>query len=1188
MKKFNEYNGLLNLSDINKEILDKWDKHSLFETSMKLREGCPTFVFYEGPPSANGMPGIHHVMARTIKDIVCRYKTMKGYHVKRKAGWDTHGLPVELGVEKNLGITKEDIGKKISVDEYNEACRKEVMKYTKEWTDLTHKMGYWVDLDNPYITYDSKYIESVWWLLKQLYDKGYLYKGYTIQPYSPAAGTGLSTHELNQPGCYRDVKDTTATALFEIAEPYEKLKGWGKACFMAWTTTPWTLPSNTALCVGPAFTYAAVRTFNPYTGEKITVILAKDLIPAYFKKEGENADLDSYKQGDKVIPYKVVGEWKGSELVGIKYRQLMPWVKPVEKLDEHSPEAIKEYAAMNPSKVFESHNSKFVEVEEMAFRVIPGDYVTIDDGTGIVHIAPTFGADDAKVAKISGIPPLFMIDKSGETRPMVDLTGRYFPIDELDPEFVKLCVNVEEYGRHAGDYVKNAYDPKFNQDGKYDTKAAESEEDLNVVLSIELKKDGKAFRIEKHVHNYPHCWRTDKPVLYYPLDSWFIRTTAARDNLINLNQNIKWKPASTGSGRFGKWLENLQDWNLSRSRYWGTPLPIWRTDDGKEEICIGSYSELSNEIDKSVKAGIMKNNPLTAKGYKPGDQTSANYEKVDLHRPYVDDIILVSPSGKPMKRETDLIDVWFDSGAMPYAQIHYPFENKELLDSKEVYPADFIAEGVDQTRGWFFTLHAIAGMIFDSVAFKAVISNGLVLDKNGNKMSKRLGNAIDPFDNIEKFGSDPVRWYMISNSSPWDNLKYDETGVAEVSRKLFATLYNTYKFFALYANVDGFTGAEKQLPLSSRPEIDRWILSLLNSLVAEVTSALDDYELTRAARAIDVFVNDNLSNWYVRLNRKRFWAGEMDNDKLSAYQTLYACLKTVAQLIAPFAPFYSDRLYSDLVGPCMEGDGYASVHTSDFPVSDPALTDASLEKRMALAQKITSNVLALRRKMNIKVRQPLQTLLVPVVDAGQEDAVKALENLIKAEVNVKDLKIVNDEESGLVKKIKADFKKLGPRYGKIMKQLGNAISSMSQQQIHALEKNGAFIFEDIEGKPEITLDDVEIVAEDIPGWLVANDGDVTVALDVTLTPELKKEGMARELINRIQNLRKTTGFEITDKIEVELTDIPEIRDAVEAYRDYIGGQILANNIRLVSGIADEDASDLDIDGVEAKVRISKS
>ncbi|MDE6794614.1 MAG: isoleucine--tRNA ligase, partial [Muribaculaceae bacterium] len=1114
-KKFKEYSKQLNLSDINKEMLQIWDDHSLFEASMKEREGCPTFVFYEGPPSANGMPGIHHVMARTIKDIVCRYKTMKGFHVKRKAGWDTHGLPVELGVEKSLGITKEDIGKKISVDEYNAACRREVMKYTKEWTDLTHKMGYWVDLEHPYITYDNKYIESIWWLLGQLYDKGYLYKGYTIQPYSPAAGTGLSSHELNQPGCYRDVKDTTATALFKIVEPKEEMTGWGEPCFMAWTTTPWTLPSNTALCVGPSFDYVALRTYNPYTGEKITVVMAEVLVDSYFKKEGAEADIDSYKPGDKIVPYRKVGKWKGSELVGIHYRQLMPWVKPTEKLDDLSADYVKSYAASHPDKIFECGNDKFVEISEEAFRVIPGDYVTTDDGTGIVHIAPTFGADDAKVAKAAGVPPLYLINKRGETRPMVDLTGKYYTLDELAPEFVEKCVNVEEYKRHAGDWVKNAYDPQFTVDGKWDEKASEKAEDLNIVLCMEMKKAGEAFRIEKHVHNYPHCWRTDKPVLYYPLDSWFIRSTAARDRLIELNSEIKWKPASTGSGRFGKWLENLQDWNLSRSRYWGTPLPIWRSEDGREEIIITSYEQLYNEIEKSVAAGVMEKNPLKEKGFVPGDYSQENYDKIDMHRPYVDDVVLVSASGKPMKRELDLIDVWFDSGSMPYAQIHYPFENKEILDSKEVYPADFIAEGVDQTRGWFFTLHAIAGMVFDSVAYKAVISNGLVLDKKGNKMSKRLGNAIDPFDNIERFGSDPVRWYMISNSSPWDNLKYDENGVGEVSRKLFATLYNTYKFFAQYANVDGFTGAEAEVPTSERPEIDRWILSLLNTLVKEVTEALDDYEPTKAARAIEDFVNDNLSNWYVRLNRKRFWAGEMDADKLSAYQTLYTCLKTVALLMAPFAPFYSDRLYTDLVEPSLEGNGYASVHTVEFPVSDSALIDGDLEERMRLAQIITSNVLALRRKVNLKVRQPLQTLLIPVVDAKQRQAIEALEDLIKAELNIKELKVVDNEESGLVKRVKADFKKLGPKYGKIMKQLGKAITEMCQKDIATLEKEGEFKFAALPGEPVVTLEDVEVIPEDVPGWLVANDGNVTVALDVTVTPELKNEGMARELINRI-------------------------------------------------------------------------
>lgn len=1184
-KKFKEYSSQLSLSDVNKEMLEIWDRNALFEASMTEREGCPSFVFYEGPPSANGMPGIHHVMARTIKDITCRFKTMRGYQVKRKAGWDTHGLPVELGVEKTLGITKEDIGKKISVDEYNAACRREVMKYTKEWTDLTHKMGYWVDLDNPYITYDNRYIESVWWLLAQLYKKGYLYKGYTIQPYSPAAGTGLSSHELNQPGCYRDVKDTTATALFEIADPKPEMSGWGKPCFMAWTTTPWTLPSNTALCVGPKFDYVAVRTFNPYTGEKITAVLCETLLPAYFKKEGAERPLEEYKQGDKIVPYRIVGRWKGTDLVGMHYRQLMPWVKPVEKLDDNSPEWVKNYAQSNPAKVFAVDTDNFVECADEAFRVIPGDYVTTDDGTGIVHIAPTFGADDAKVAREAGIPPLFMINKKGETRPMVDLKGRYYTIDELAPEFLDRCVDKALYERHAGDYVKNAYDPQFSPGGKYDEAAASKAEDLNIVLCMEMKQAGTAFRIEKHLHNYPHCWRTDKPVLYYPLDSWFIRTPKARERLIELNGTIKWKPASTGSGRFGKWLENVQDWNLSRSRYWGTPLPIWRSADGKEEICIGSYAELYDEIEKAVVAGVMKSNPLKEKGFVPGEMTAENYDRFDVHRPYVDEIILVSPTGKPMHRELDLIDVWFDSGAMPYAQIHYPFENKEALESGKVYPADFIAEGVDQTRGWFFTLHAIAGMVFDSVAYKAVISNGLVLDKNGNKMSKRLGNAVDPFDNIERFGSDPVRWYMISNSQPWDNLKYDEAGVAEVARKLFATLHNTYKFFALYANVDGFTGAKPEVPASERPEIDRWILSLLSSLVKEVTAALDDYEPTRAARAIEEFVGDNLSNWYVRLNRKRFWAGTMTTDKLSAYQTLFTSLKTVALLMAPFAPFYSDRLYSDLIAPSAEGDGYASVHLARFPQPDESLIDLKLEQRMRLAQDLTSAVLALRRKVNIKVRQPLQTLLVPVVDAAQRADIEAIAPLVMNEVNVKEIKIVDNEESGLVKRVKADFKKLGPRFGKIMKDLGKAISTMEQKDIAEFEKNGEFTFRNLPGEPTVTLDDVEIIPEDIPGWLVANDGNLTVALDVTITDSLRDEGLARELVNRIQNIRKARDFDITDKVIVTISDAPEVRKAVEAFGRYIATQVLAGE--LIVGDPGADAAELDIDGLKVFVRVER-
>lgn len=1182
-KRFPEYNSPLNLSETNKEILKIWDAHNLFEASMREREDGPSFVFYEGPPSANGKPGIHHMMARTIKDIFCRYKTMQGYCVRRKAGWDTHGLPVELAVEKSLGITKEDIGKKISVDDYNAACRREVMKYTAEWTDLTHKMGYWVDLDDPYITYDNRYIESVWHLLGELYRKGYLYKGYTIQPYSPAAGTGLSSHELNQPGCYRDVKDTTATALFTILDPKEEMTGWGTPCFMAWTTTPWTLPSNTALCVGPKFEYVAVRTYNPYTADKITVVMARELVKAYFKPEGEKGDMDSYKKGDKVLPYRIQGSWKGAELTGMRYEQLMPWVKPLFKVDDNSTKEVKGYAATHPDKCFSVRNDNFVEAADLAFRVIEGDYVTIDDGTGIVHIAPTFGADDAKVAKAAGIPSLFMINLKGETRPMVDFQGKYYLLKDCNETFVEKCVDVELYSRYQGKYVKNAYEPRFNVGGKYDAKAAEKAEDLNVELSIELKVAGKAFRIEKHMHNYPHCWRTDKPVIYYPLDSWFIRTTAARDTLIDLNKNIKWKPAATGSGRFGKWLENLQDWNLSRSRYWGTPLPIWRTEDGLEEIIISDFTQLSSEIDKAVEAGLMKENPITAKGFKPGVYTKENYELFDIHRPYVDEIILLSPSGKPMRRETDLIDVWFDSGAMPYAQCHYPFEHKEDLESGKIYPADFIAEGVDQTRGWFYTLHAIAGMVFNSVAYKAVISNGLVLDKNGNKMSKKLGNAIDPFNNIERFGSDAVRWYMIENSQPWDNIKYDEEGVAEVSRKFFATLQNTYKFLALYANVDDFDPNTPQVPLAERPEIDRWILSLLNTLVKDVTADLDDYEPTKAARAISAFVGDNLSNWYVRLNRKRFWGGTMNADKLAAYQTLYTCLKTVALLMAPFAPFYADRLYNDLTA---LGGEYNSVHLALFPTADEAAIDPALERRMALAQIITSNVLALRRKVNIKVRQPLAVLMIPAVDREQMDAIEAIKDLVAAEVNVKELRITPPGRSELVKRIKADFKKLGPRFGKIMKDLSKAINTMLQEDIARLENEGSFTFSNLQGEPVITLDDVEIIPEDVPGWIVANEGNVTVALDITLTPELKAEGMARELVNRIQNLRKAMGLEITDRINVILSRTPETEQALTSFRNYIATQVLADSLELSYTLAD-NATDLDIDGLIVKALVNK-
>lgn len=1140
--KFAEYNRF-NLSEINKEVLRQWNAGNLFEQSMATREGCPSFVFYEGPPSANGMPGIHHVMARTIKDIFCRYKTMKGFHVKRKAGWDTHGLPVELGVEKALGITKEDIGKKISVDEYNAACRREVMKYTKEWSTLTNSMGYWVDLDNPYITYDNRYIESVWWLLGQLYNKGYLYKGYTIQPYSPAAGTGLSTHELNQPGCYRDVKDTTCVAQFLCTDPADYMQGCGKVYFLAWTTTPWTLPSNTALAVGPEITYNVVRTYNPYSGEKETVVLADALMGHFFNPKANEIAFDDYKKGDKLIPFEVVKTVKGKELVGLHYEQLIPW--------------------MNPG--------------EGAFVVIPGDYVTTEDGTGIVHIAGTFGADDLRVSRQNNVPPLTLIDRDGNIRPMVDLRGRFFPIEDLDPKFVEERVDVKAYSPWAGKYVKNAYD----------TSKTDADETLDVELAMWLKQEGKVFKIEKHVHSYPHCWRTDKPVLYYPLDSWFIRTTAARERLMELNNSIKWKPASTGAGRFGKWLENLQDWNLSRSRYWGTPLPIWRTDDGKEEICISSVEQLYNEIEKAVEAGIMKENPYKAKGFVPGDYAKENYEKIDLHRPYVDDIVLVSASGRPMHRETDLIDVWFDSGAMPYAQIHYPFENKEGLDSGELYPADFIAEGVDQTRGWFFTLHAIAGMVFDSIAYKAVISNGLVLDKDGNKMSKRLGNAVNPFSTIEEFGSDPVRWYMIANSSPWDNLKFDTEGVREVARKLFATLYNTYSFLALYANVDGFTGAEPQVPVANRPEIDRWILSLLNTLVKDVEEALDDYEPTKAARAINTFVNDNLSNWYVRLNRKRFWGGEMTEDKLAAYQTLHTCLTTVAQLMAPFAPFFADKLYQDLTAPALEAAGKepVSVHLSIFPKADAALIDKDLETRMNLAQIITSMVLSLRRKVNIKVRQPLQTLMIPVLSAKQQQQIEAVAPLILSELNVKEIKFVSNEEGVLVKRIKADFKKLGPKHGKMMKAVAAAIAEMPQPTIIELEKNGSVTI-DVNGQP-VTVDvaDVEIRNEDIPGWLVANEGPVTVALDVTVSETLRREGIARELVNRIQNIRKGRDFDITARINVVIEPCDLTDEAVKEYGEYICRQVLAEAI-VVDAVQDPLPDEiLDIDGTAVKVKV---
>ena len=1141
-KRFNEYNRF-DLSEINKQMLEQWRAQGLFEQSMKVREGNPSFVFYEGPPSANGMPGIHHVLARTIKDIFCRYKTMKGFHVKRKAGWDTHGLPVELGVEKSLGITKEDIGKKISVDDYNAACRSEVMKYTREWETLTENMGYWVDMTDPYITYDNRYIESVWWLLAQLYKKGYLYKGYTIQPYSPAAGTGLSSHELNQPGCYRDVKDTTCIAEFTAIDPIEPMKGWGTPMFLAWTTTPWTLPSNTALAVGPQIDYSIVRTYNPYSGNKITVVIATDLLGSVLNPKGADLPLDEYQKGDKVIPYEVVATLKGSELTGMRYEQLLPWV--------------------NPGKG--------------AFRVIPGDYVTTADGTGIVHIAGTFGADDLRVSRQNGIPPLHLTDRDGNIRPMVDPTGRFYRLEDLDPAFVEANVDIEAYTPWAGKFVKNAYNPE----------ADEKTETLDVEICMTLKKMDHVFKIEKHVHSYPHCWRTDKPVLYYPLDSWFIRSTAAREPMIELNNTIKWKPQSTGSGRFGKWLENLQDWNLSRSRYWGTPLPIWRTDDASEEICIDSVETLFNEIDRAVEAGVMKSNPYRDRGFVPGDYSKENYEKIDLHRPYVDDIVLVSASGKPMHREADLIDVWFDSGSMPYAQIHYPFENKEAFDAGELFPADFIAEGVDQTRGWFFTLHAIATMVFGQKAYKAVVSNGLVLDKDGNKMSKRLGNAVNPFEAIDQFGSDPLRWYMIANSSPWDNLKFDKAGVQEISRKFFSTLYNTYSFFALYANVDGFDNSEPQVPLSERPEIDRWILSLLNSLIQDVESDLEDYEPTRAARAISDFVTDNLSNWYVRLNRKRFWGGEMDRDKLAAYQTLYTCLETVAKLIAPIAPFFADRLFTDLTS-ATTGET-SSVHLALFPEADLTAIDKQLERRMQLAQDITSMVLSLRRKANLKVRQPLQKIMVPADNDARREDIAAIAQLVLTEVNVKELDCVDPDAGILVKRVKPDFKKLGPKHGKAMKAVAEAIKSMSQPEIAEMERNGKVEIKVGDTTATVDLADVEVISEDIPGWLVANDGNLTIALDIEVTPELKAEGIARDIVNRIQNIRKDRGYSITDRITLRFApESGETGEAIAKWKEYIATQVLANDVELCESLSEssDGVEILDLDETRLPVEVS--
>jgi len=1159
--KFPEHDHL-NLTEVNHEVLKLWEEEDLFHRSISEREGCPSFVFFEGPPSANGHPGIHHVLARSIKDTFCRFKTMKGFQVHRKAGWDTHGLPVELGVEKELGITKEDIGKTISIDDYNRKCRQNVMMFTQEWEDLSSRMGYWVDLEHPYITYDNKYIETLWWLLKQLYQKGLLYKGYTIQPYSPAAGTGLSSHELNQPGCYRDVKDTTVTAQFRLLPASVKenaalsrvLGNFAEnnlpVYILAWTTTPWTLPSNTALCVGPKIEYVAVKGQNPYTKEEAIYLLAKSRKDVYFPQP---------KEEGAAVP-EIIGECLGSDLLGLRYEQLFPWVKP---------------CALEDGKV--------VEKEADAFRVIPGDYVTTEDGTGIVHIAPTFGADDAKVAKDAGIPSLFVIDRAGDTRPMVDFTGKYFVREDMNPAFTELCVR-DSYWHHAGDFVKNAYDPKY---AGLDEKALAKTEDLNIVLCMEMKQEGTAFKIEKHVHNYPHCWRTDKPILYYPLDSWFIRSTAAKERMMELNKTILWKPESTGTGRFGKWLENLNDWNLSRSRYWGTPLPIWRNRDTHEELCIGSVEELYNEIEKAVRAGVMAYNPLKDKGFVPGDMSQENYDRIDLHRPYVDEIILVGDSGQPLRRELDLIDVWFDSGAMPYAQIHYPFENKEALDKRVVYPADFIAEGVDQTRGWFFTLPAIATMVFDSVAYKAVISNGLVLDKNGLKMSKRLGNAINPFDNIEKFGSDAVRWYMITNSQPWDNLKYDEAGVAEVQRSFFGKLFQTYSFLAMYANVDGWHYEENDVPMSDRPEMDRWILSELNSLIRDVEACYEDYEPTRAGRLIQTFVSDHVSNWFVRLSRARFWAGGMSIDKLSAYQTLYTCLETVSRLMAPIAPFYSDLLYRDLHsvlgGNTAEGRA-TSVHLAPFPVADISKIDKEQESRMELAQQITSMVHSLRKKEQIIVRQPLARIAIPALDAQQQLRIESVKQLILDEVNVKALEFV--EGAGLLtKKVKCNFRTMGKKFGKLMKDVNAAVTALSQEQIAVLETGHLPLTLPTGDQITVDLEDVEIFSEDIPGWTVANEGSLTVALDITITDELRSEGVARELVKRIQGLRKESGFEITDRIRVQLTHTPETDQAVAAFGTYITKQVQADELTLVDALA--SATELDLDGIKVNIAIHK-
>ena len=1145
--KFAERNKL-NLTEVNENVLKEWNAGDVFHTSIEEREGCPSFIFFEGPPSANGHPGIHHVMGRTIKDTFCRYKTMKGFQVKRKAGWDTHGLPVELSVEKELGITKEDIGKKISVDDYNDACRKNVMMYTNEWTDLSEKMGYWVDLENPYITYDNKYIETLWYLLKQLYNKGLLYKGYTIQPYSPAAGTGLSSHELNQPGCYRDVKDTTVTAQFKVTDNVSFDTAGLPVYALAWTTTPWTLPSNTALCVGPKIDYVAVKGKNPYTGEEAIYIMAESRLSAYFTTEKDEEGND--------IPLEIVWRGKGEDIVGLHYNQLMPWVKP---------------CALE--------NNEVVVKDKEAFRIIPGDDVTTEDGTGIVQIAPTFGADDAKVAKDAGIPSLFIIDKAGDTRPMVDFTGKYFLKEDMNEEFLEKCVN-ESYWKHSGDFVKNAYDPKYNEGGKYDEKSASKEMDLNVVLCLEMKEEGSAFKIEKHVHNYPHCWRTDKPVLYYPLDSWFIRSTAKKERMFELNKTIYWKPESTGTGRFGKWLENLNDWNLSRSRYWGTPLPIWRNRDTREEICIGSVEELYNEIEKAVAEGVMSSNPLKEKGFVPGNMEQSNYDKIDLHRPYVDDIKLVSASGAILTRELDLIDVWFDSGAMPYAQIHYPFENKEIIDNGTAFPANFIAEGVDQTRGWFFTLHAISTMVFDSIAYKAVISNGLVLDKNGVKMSKRLGNVINPFECIGTYGADAVRWYMITNSSPWDNLSFDPDGVKEITSQFFIKLQQAYSFFTMYANVDGFEYKENDLDYVARPDFDRWILSELNTLVKDVDAYLNDYDPTPAGRLIQSFVVDKLSNWYIRLNKPRFWSGEMTDDKLSAYQTLYTCLDTLSRLVAPIAPFYADQLFRDL-NAVTGKDKSVSVHLAKFPVCNESYIDKELEIAMDAAMKVTSMGLSIRKKVKIPVIQALQTIAIPDTDAEFSARIDRMKSLILQEVNVKELQLMDG--SMLEKNVKCNFRVMGKKFGKMMKAVSNAVTNMSQADISELEAKGQITL-NVEGEDAlIELADVDIMSQDIPGWSVANEGTVTVALDITITPELKNEGNARKVIKQIQGLRKSQGFEITDRIKVIITDTPETQAVLALFKDNIASQVLANSIELGC----PEGESIDFDGFKAVIIVNK-